>query len=82
MSNLNFGVNLLRKSSANVSLGDSTNPWTIVSPSLTGTPTAPTATKGTNTTQIATTAFVKTALEDAVAPTAITNNEIDALFTS
>ena len=34
----------------------------IVSPALTGTPTAPTATSGTNTTQIATTAFVQTAV--------------------
>jgi hypothetical protein len=32
-----------------------------ISPALTGTPTAPTATAGTNTTQIATTAFVQTA---------------------
>ena len=31
----------------------------IASPALTGTPTAPTATAGTNTTQIATTAFVQ-----------------------
>ena len=36
------------------------------SPALTGTPTAPTAAEGTNTTQIATTAFVKTAC-DAIA---------------
>ena len=34
----------------------------LASPSLTGTPTAPTATAGTNTTQIATTAFVNTAI--------------------
>jgi microcystin-dependent protein len=34
---------------------------TIISPALTGTPTAPTATAGTNTTQIATTAFVQAA---------------------
>lgn len=34
----------------------------LASPALTGTPTAPTATAGTNTTQIATTAFVQTAL--------------------
>lgn len=34
----------------------------LVSPALTGTPTAPTASAGTNTTQIATTAFVTTAL--------------------
>ena len=37
------------------------------SPALTGTPTAPTATAGTNTTQIATTAFVKTAVDNAIA---------------
>lgn len=36
------------------------------SPALTGTPTAPTATAGTNTTQIATTAFVQTAVSDKV----------------
>lgn len=35
------------------------------SPSLTGTPTAPTASTGTNTTQLATTAFVQTALSGA-----------------
>ena len=34
----------------------------LASPALTGTPTAPTASSGTNTTQIATTAFVKTEL--------------------
>lgn len=34
------------------------------SPALTGTPTAPTAASGTNTTQIATTAFVQTAMQD------------------
>jgi hypothetical protein len=38
----------------------------LASPDLTGTPTAPTATAGTNTTQIATTAFVKTAADGAV----------------
>lgn len=59
MANMTFGVNLLRKANANVKIGDSTNPWEIVSPNLTGTPTAPTATAGTNTTQIATTAFVE-----------------------
>ena len=35
----------------------------LASPSLTGTPTAPTAASGTNTTQIATTAFVKAGLD-------------------
>lgn len=38
----------------------------LASPALTGTPTAPTATAGTNTTQIATTAFVKTSSDAAV----------------
>jgi len=36
---------------------------TLTSPALSGTPTAPTATYGTNTTQIATTAFVQAALQ-------------------
>lgn len=35
----------------------------IASPAFTGTPTAPTATSGTNNTQIATTAFVKAAID-------------------
>lgn len=35
----------------------------LASPALTGTPTAPTATAGTNTTQVSTTAFVKTAID-------------------
>lgn len=38
----------------------------LASPALTGTPTAPTASAGTNTTQIATTAFVNTAVNNAV----------------
>jgi len=44
----------------------------LVSPSFTGTPTAPTATAGTNTTQIATTAFVQSAVGSNVTQT-ITN---------
>lgn len=40
----------------------------LASPALTGTPTAPTATAGTNTTQIATTAFVKTAIDNLPEP--------------
>jgi hypothetical protein len=39
----------------------------LASPALSGTPTAPTASAGTNTTQIATTAFVKTAVNDLIA---------------
>ena len=38
----------------------------LASPTFTGTPAAPTASAGTNTTQIATTAFVKTAVDNAV----------------
>jgi len=44
----------------------------LVSPEFTGTPTAPTATLGTNTTQIATTAFVQSAATSNIAQT-ITN---------
>jgi hypothetical protein len=47
------------------------------SPNLTGLPTAPTAAAGTNTSQLATTAFVKTALDVASANIAITGGTID-----
>jgi hypothetical protein len=53
----------------------------IASPALTGTPTAPTAAAGTNTTQIATTAFVSTAVSNLIdgAPGALdTLNELAA----
>lgn len=43
----------------------------IVSPSLTGTPTAPTAATGTNTTQLATTAFVQTTASNPASPVSI-----------
>jgi hypothetical protein len=48
----------------------------LVSPALTGTPTAPTATDGTNTTQLATTAFVQAAkptIENVLTSTSTTN---------
>ena len=44
----------------------------IASPALTGTPTAPTAALGTNTTQLATTAFVTSSVEEAIE----TNNTV------
>jgi hypothetical protein len=53
----------------------------LASPALTGTPTAPTAAAGTNTTQVATTAFVSTAVANVVdsAPGALdTLNELAA----
>lgn len=53
----------------------------LISPALTGTPTAPTATAGTNTTQIANTTFVSTAISNLVAssPAALdTLNELAA----
>lgn len=54
----------------------------LVSPVLTGTPTAPTATKGTNNTQIATTAFVQEAAKQAKtdAIEAILGENVDADF--
>ena len=51
----------------------------LISPALTGTPTAPTASSGTNTTQLATTAFVNTAVTNLIggAPGALdTLNEL------
>ena len=46
--------------SASTDLTDTADLARLASPALTGTPTAPTANSGTNTTQIATTAFVRT----------------------
>jgi ribosomal protein uS17 len=57
----------------------------LASPAFTGTPTAPTATAGTNTTQVATTAFVGTAVSNLVAsaPAALdTLNELAAALGS
>jgi len=51
----------------------------LASPDLTGTPTAPTATAGTNTTQIATTAFVGTAVANLVGTAAEALNTLGEL---
>jgi hypothetical protein len=51
----------------------------LASPALTGTPTAPTATAGTNTTQIATTAFVTGAVADLIASAPGALNTLDEL---
>ena len=65
MANMTFGVNIIPKSNAEVTLGNSDNPWEIVSPELTGTPTAPTPASGDDSTKIATTAFVQDAISGA-----------------
>lgn len=59
VSNLSVGGALAVTGNATVT-GNLTVSGNIPSPTLTGTPVAPTATAGTNTTQIATTAFVRT----------------------
>ena len=51
----------------------------LASPALTGTPTAPTATLGTNTTQIATTAFVKAEVDAIIASAPGALNTLDEL---
>jgi hypothetical protein len=51
----------------------------LASPALTGTPTAPTATAGTNTTQVATTAFVGTAVANLVGTAAEALNTLGEL---
>lgn len=52
-----------------------TNKANINNPSFTGIPTAPTASKGTNTTQIATTAFVQSAIADINYPVTSVNSK-------
>lgn len=65
MANASFGVNIIPKNNT-VTLGNSDSPWNIVSPAMSGTPTAPTAAAGTNSTQVATTAFVQNAVSDKI----------------
>jgi len=61
--NYNPSTNLLTVSNLTVSGTTTISGYApLASPSFTGTPTAPTAVSGTNTTQIATTAFVQTAI--------------------
>lgn len=62
--------------SAATATGTGTTVVLSASPALTGTPTAPTASVGTNTTQLATTAFVQAAVVDA--PSAYTLSTITA----
>lgn len=54
------------------------NKANIASPELTGTPKAPTAAAGTNTTQIATTAFVRNAVDTAISGTAAFKGVVNA----
>lgn len=60
----NYAFNSVTQLNADVALKAA-----IASPTLTGVPAAPTAAAGTNTTQLATTAFVKTAVDTAIATT-------------
>ena len=60
--------------SGDYSVGQITGAAALASPALTGTPTAPTATGGTNTTQIATTAFVTGAVATTVPTVALTGD--------
>ena len=53
-----------------------------VSPALTGTPTAPTASAGTNTTQLATTAFVTSAVNTSTSGLATTSSVTSAISTA
>lgn len=73
-------------SSNNYARGDHVHPTDtsrapLASPALTGTPTAPTANAGTNTTQIATTAFVQAAISGAVAGVASFKGAVTAQST-
>jgi hypothetical protein len=59
---------------ATIPVADVTGAATIASPTFTGTPAGPTATAGTNTTQLATTAFVASALSTSGLPSQSGNN--------
>ena len=66
-----WGTSYSTTGSGNVVLSTSAS---LVSPAMTGTPTAPTATTGTNTTQIATTAFVANAVSSSFPGVGIANS--------
>jgi len=68
--------------SVNGSSGDVTGLATIASPTFTGTPAAPTAAAGTNTTQLATTAFVSTAVANLVASAPAALDTLNELATA
>lgn len=88
--------NVVPRAASEGKIGTSTKPWaevnadavnvagnpaaSTVSPSFTGTPTAPTATSGTNTAQLASTAFVQAALvaltADVAGPSSSVNSRI------
>ena len=75
------GVDIAALATANTGDQDLSAYATLASPTFTGTPAAPTAAAGTNTTQIATTAFVSTAvsnLVDSAPGTLDTLNELAA----
>ena len=59
---------------ANIPVADVTGAAPLASPSFTGTPSAPTAAANTNTTQVATTAFVTSAISTAGLPSQSGNN--------
>lgn len=54
----------------------------LASPTFTGTPTAPTATVGTNTTQLATTAFVKQEINSVIITTGLATTSTNGLMSS
>jgi hypothetical protein len=74
---INSGV-----TSVNGLAGAVTGLATLASPTFTGIPAAPTATTGTNTTQLATTAFVSAAVADLVASAPSTLNTLNELATA
>lgn len=78
VASVNGRTGVVTLTSSDVGLGNVTNEsktTMFTSPTFTGTPLSTTATKGTNTTQIATTAFVQTAIGDYVPTTRTVNGK-------
>ena len=78
VASVNGRTGAVTLTSSDVGLGNVTNEskaTMFTSPTFTGTPLSTTATKGTNTTQIATTAFVQTAIGDYVPTTRTVNGK-------
>ena len=68
VTSFNTRTGAVTSTSGDYSVGQVTGAAALASPTFTGTPAAPTATVGTNTTQLATTAFVQAALPTSLPP--------------
>ncbi len=82
VSSFNTRTGAVTLNASDVTIALSYTPANLISPAFTGTPTAPTAAAGTNTTQLATTAFVTAAVSGSVSGVSSFNTRTGAVTLS